>query len=340
MKGIALITGITGQDGSYMVELLLSKGYEVHGLVRRTSSNNTQRIESHKNKITLHYGDLSDSNTITGIINQVSPTEVYNLAAQSQVDTSFEMPEYTGDITGLGTVRILEAIRRNGENIKFYQASTSELFGNQPAPQNESTVFDPKSPYACAKAYAHYITRCYRESYGMYAVSSILYNHESPRRGVNFVTRKITSGIASILAGKQKELKLGNLGTMRDWGYAPEYVEAIYQIMHLQKPDDFVVGTGETHTISEFVNEAFGYVGLDQLQNVVTDQTCMRPNDVNLLKADTRKASDIFYWNPKIHFKELVRIMIDSDMKNEGLIPIGDGDRILEREFPNRWWID
>jgi GDPmannose 4,6-dehydratase len=340
MTDIVLITGITGQDGSYLTELLLAKGYEVHGIVRRTSSNNTQRVECLKNKITLHYGDLSDSNTISGIINQVSPTEVYNLAAQSQVDTSFEIPEYTGDITGLGTVRILEAIRSNGEDIKFYQASTSEMFGNQPAPQNESTPFDPRSPYACAKAYAHYVTKCYRESYGMYAVSSILYNHESPRRGTNFVTRKITSGLAAILAGKQTDLKLGNLGTMRDWGYAPEYVEAIWQIMHLQKPDDFVVGTGETHRINEFVFEAFSYAGLDPFQYIVTDKSCMRPSDVNLLKADITKASNVFYWNPKIHFKELVRIMVDSDMKLAGLNVIGEGNRILNRVFPNRWWID
>jgi GDPmannose 4,6-dehydratase len=265
----ALITGITGQDGSYLAELLLSKGYEVHGIIRRSSTFNTQRIDhiyqdpnDPKARLFLHHGDLSSTEWILSLIYSLAPDELYHLAAQSHVRVSFDVPEYTGDVTGLGTMRLLEAVRRSGCKTRFYQASSSEMFGSAPAPQNENTVFKPRSPYAAAKVYAYWMTKIYREGYGMHAANGILFNHESPRRGETFVTRKITRGVANILAGKENTLYLGNLESRRDWGYAPEYVEAMWQVVQQDTADDFVIGTGEAHSVKEFVEEAFSYAGL------------------------------------------------------------------------------
>ena len=264
----ALITGITGQDGSYLAELLLSKGYEVHGIIRRSSTFNTQRIDhiyqdpnDPKARLFLHHGDLSSTEWILSLIYTLAPDELYHLAAQSHVRVSFDVPEYTGDVTGLGTMRLLEAVRRSGCKTRFYQASSSEMFGSAPAPQNENTVFQPRSPYAAAKVYAYWMTKIYREGYGMHAANGILFNHESPRRGETFVTRKITRGVANILAGKESTLYLGNLESRRDWGYAPEYVEAMWQVVQQDTADDFVIGTGEAHSVKEFVEEAFSYAG-------------------------------------------------------------------------------
>lgn len=342
----ALITGITGQDGSYLAELLLSKGYEVHGIIRRASTFNTRRIDHiyqdpHEPgaRLFLHYGDLSNSEQLTSLIYNLQPDEVYHLGAQSHVRVSFEMPEYTGDITGLGTTRILEAIRRSGVKTRFYQAGSSEMFGAAPPPQNEETPFQPRSPYAVAKVYAHWITRIYRESYSMFACNGILFNHESPRRGETFLTRKVTRGIAHILAGKQRKLYLGNLEARRDWGYAPEYVEAMWLILQQDEPDDYVIGTGESHTVREFVEEAFSYVGLDWQEFVEIDPRYFRPLEVNYLQADPSKACQRLGWEPRITFRELVRIMVDADMEAVGLIPPGEGKRILQEKFGlwHRW---
>lgn len=341
----ALITGITGQDGSYLAEFLLSKGYEVHGLVRRTSTSNMGRIEHlyvdanmRPARLFLHYGDLSDLEQISNIVYNIKPDEIYNLGAQSHVRLSFDMPEYTGDVTGLGTTRILEAIRRSRSKIKFYQASTSEMFGLASPPQNEKTAFMPRSPYGCAKVYAHEMTRNYRDGYGIFASNGIAFNHESPRRGDIFLTRKITCAVASIIAGKQDLLYLGNLKVKRDWGYAPEYVEAMWKALQLDAPDDFVLGTGELHSADDFVDEAFSYAGLNRKIYVKIDKDFFRPTEVAELAADASKAGKRFGWGPKIGFKELVRIMVDADMRLLGLEPIGEGDRILERKFPGRWW--
>lgn len=341
----AFITGITGQDGSYLAELLLSKGYEVHGLVRRSSSLNTSRIqhlitdpEYQDGALTLHYGDLSDSEQISHIVRTVTPDEVYNLGAQSHVRVSFDTPEYTGNTTGIGTTRLLEAIRRNHQGARYYQASSSELYGSTSPPQDEESCFHPRSPYACAKLYAYWMTRNYREGYGMFACNGILFNHESPRRGETFVTRKITRGIARILSGKNKVLGLGNLDARRDWGFSPEYVECMWRILQQAAPDDFVVGTGEAHSVREFVEEAFAYTGLSQKKHLVTDQKYLRPTEVNSLVADARKAERMLGWKPVIAFRDLVRIMIDADMRAEGLEPIGEGDLILSRKMPGRWW--
>lgn len=342
----ALITGITGQDGSYLAELLLYKGYEVHGIIRRSSTFNTRRIDHiyqdpHEptTRLFLHYGDLSSTEWLSDLIFHLKPDEIYHLAAQSHVKVSFEMPEYTGDITGLGTTRILEAVRRSKVDTRFYQASSSEMFGSAPPPQNEKTPFEPRSPYAIAKVYAYWMTRVYREGYGLYACNGILFNHEGPRRGETFVTRKISWGLAHILAGKQKKLYLGNLEARRDWGYAPEYVEAMWQILQQDQPDDYVIGTGESHSIREFLEEAFSYVGLDWRNYVEIDPRYFRPLEVVHLQADTRKAQGVLGWKPRVTFRELVRIMVDADLEMVGIEPPGEGRKILEAKFDNwhRW---
>jgi GDPmannose 4,6-dehydratase len=341
----AFITGITGQDGSYLAELLLSKDYEVHGLIRRSSTFNTGRIDhiyvdphEPNARLFLHYGDLSDSEQISNILYNIKPDEVYHLGAQSHVKVSFSMPEYTGNVTAIGTVRILEAIRRSGNHIKFYQASSSEMFGRTPSPQDENSSFNPTSPYAVAKVYSYWMARNYRLGYKMFACNGLLFNHESPRRGEIFVTRKITMGLASIIAKKQNFLYLGNLEPKRDWGFAPEYVEIMWQILQQKKPDDFVVGTGEQHSVKEFVQEAFSYAGLDWKKYTRTDKKYFRPTETEDLAANSSKIKKLLGWEPKIRFKELVKIMVDADMRKIGLAPIGEGDKILNRKFPNRWW--
>ncbi len=338
----ALITGITGQDGSYLAELLLSKGYEVHGLIRRASTFNTARIDHlyvdpHQlgARLFLHYGDLADGAQLTNLIYDISPDEIYHLGAQSHVRVSFDTPEYTGDITALGTTRILEAIRMSGIKAKFYQASSSEMFGNAPPPQNENTPFRPRSPYAVAKVYAYWMTVNYREGYNLFACNGVQFNHESPRRGQTFVTRKITRAIAEILAKRQQYLYLGNLEAKRDWGYAPEYVEAMWLMLQQDKPDDFVIGTGECHSVKEFVEEAFGYVGLDWKEYVKIDPQYFRPTEAELLLADPAKAREKLGWKPKVSFKELVRIMVDADMEVLGLKCLGQGEAILAKHGLN-----
>ncbi|MCD6152680.1 MAG: GDP-mannose 4,6-dehydratase [Syntrophobacterales bacterium] len=335
----AIITGITGQDGSYLAEFLLSKGYEVHGLIRRASSFNTSRIDhiyqdSHLPdvKMYLHYGDLSDSGQLTNLIYNVQPDEIYHLGAQSHVRVSFDMPEFTGDITGLGTARFLEAIRRSGIKTKFYQASSSEMFGSAPPPQNESSPFRPRSPYAAAKVYAYWMVRNYKEAYNMFATNGILFNHESPRRGETFVTRKITRGLVNILAGKEKKIYLGNLDARRDWGYAPEYVEAMWLMLQQDKPEDYVIGTGESHSVKEFLEEVFNYAGLDWKEYVEIDSRYFRPTEVEFLLADASKAKEKLKWNAKVTFNELARIMVDCDMELGGLEPVGAGKKILEEK--------
>lgn len=365
----ALITGITGQDGSYLAELLLSKGYEVHGIIRRASSFNTHRIDHiyvdpHEKgaKLFLHYGDLSDRGVLTDIIWNIKPDEIYHLGAQSHVKVSFDIPEYTGDITGLGTIRILEAIRRSGVNAKFYQASSSEMFGAAPPPQNENTPFYPRSPYAASKVYAYWITVNYREAYNIFACNGILFNHESPRRGETFVTRKITRAIANILSGKQKRLYLGNLYAKRDWGYAPEYVEMMWLMLQQDKPDDYVVGTGESHTIKEFLTKAFEYAGVElefkgsgteekayvkslapkwenrlKIGDIIVeiDPKYFRPTEVDFLQADITKAKKKLGWQPRTTFEELVMIMVDYDMLQNGLQPPGKGIEISKNRGYN-----
>lgn len=338
----ALITGITGQDGSYLAEFLLSKGYEVHGIIRRASTFNTGRIDHiytdpHKSgvRLLLHYGDLSDSSELTNLIYNIKPDEIYHLGAQSHVRVSFDMPEYTGDITGLGTTRILEAIRRSGVKCKFYQASSSEMYGDAPAPQNEDTPFRARSPYAAAKIYSYWMVRNYREGYKLFACNGILFNHESPRRGETFVTRKITRGLARILAGKDKKLYLGNLEARRDWGYAPDYVEAMWMMLQQDEPDDYVIGTGETHSVKEFLEEVFKYAGLDWKEYVEIDQRYFRPTEVELLLADASKAKKVLGWEPRINFEELVKIMVDSDMELMGLDSSGEGKKILKERGIN-----
>jgi len=314
----AFITGITGQDGSYLAELLLNKGYEVHGIMRRSSSNNTTRIDHIRNKIILHYGDLSDSERIQTILKTISPDEIYNLAAQSHVKVSFDNPVYTGDITGLGTTRILEAIRGVCPHSKFYQASSSEMFGSSPPPQNENTPFAPRSPYGCAKLYSYWMTRNYRDGYNLFACNGILFNHESPRRGEEFVTKKITMGIANILFGNQRMIELGNISAKRDWGYAPEYVEIMWKMLQQKEPDDYVIGTGETHTIQDFLVKAFEYAGMIWENHVKTTDIHYRPNEVDILCADPTKAKNELGWSPKTTFNDLVKIMVDADIDNIG----------------------
>jgi GDPmannose 4,6-dehydratase len=318
----ALVTGITGQDGSYLAELLLSKGYEVHGIIRRASTFNTDRIDHlyqdpHINdvRLFLHYGDIADAANLSKLVSSIEPEEIYHLAAQSHVRVSFDIPEYTGDVTAIGTVRILEAIRQTGLKAKFYQASSSEMFGNvREAPQSETTRFTPGSPYAAAKVYAYWITINYRESYGLFASNGILFNHESPRRGETFVTRKITRSLARIAAGLQDKLYLGNLDAKRDWGYAKEYVEAMWLMLQQQQADDYVIAAGEAHSVREFLEEAFSYAGLDWRKHVEIDPKYFRPVEVDLLLGDPRKAKEKLGWEAKTKFKELVRLMVDADM--------------------------
>lgn len=360
----ALITGITGQDGSYLAEFLLSKGYQVHGMIRRSSTFNTHRIDhvyvdphNPEARLFLHYGDLSDSGQLVSIMYDVQPHEIYHLGAQSHVRVSFDMPEYTGDITALGTTRILEAIRRTGIKTKFYQASSSEMFGSAPAPQSEQTPFHPRSPYAVAKVYAYWMTVNYREAYDLFACNGILFNHESPRRGETFVTRKITRGLAHLLAGKSKKLYLGNLNARRDWGFAPEYVEMMWLMLQADKPDDYVVGTGESHSVREFVEKAFNYVGVEiewqgqgqQEKGIVRsvdrvwsdllrsgdvvieiDPKYFRPTEVEHLQADITKAKKKLGWEPRTTFSELVWIMVDYDMKLLNLPAPGKGFQVCE----------
>jgi GDPmannose 4,6-dehydratase len=360
----ALITGITGQDGSYLAEFLLSKGYEVHGIIRRASTFNTQRIDhiyvdphTPGARLFLHYGDLSDAGQLTNIIYNIKPDELYHLGAQSHVRVSFDIPEYTGDITALGTTRILEAIRRSGVKTKFYQASSSEMFGASPPPQNEKTPFYPRSPYAAAKVYAYWMTVNYREAYKLFACNGILFNHESPRRGETFVTRKITRALAHILAGKQKKLYLGNLNARRDWGFAPEYVEAMWLMLQQDEPDDYVIGTGESHSVREFVEKAFSYAGIEiewkgngiEEKGIVKsvsekwdrilkpgqviieiDPKYFRPTEVEHLQADISKARKKLGWEPRTTFEELVKIMVDYDMMLLELEPPGEGIKLCQ----------
>jgi GDPmannose 4,6-dehydratase len=373
----ALITGITGQDGSYLTEFLLSKGYEVHGLIRRASTFNTGRIDhiytdphQPSTRLFLHYGDLCDSGQLSYLVYNIQPNEIYNLAAQSHVRVSFDMPEYTGESTGLGVARLLEAIRRSGISTKFYQASSSELFGATPPPQNEKTPFYPRSPYAAAKIYAYWMTVNYREGYNLFACNGILFNHESPRRGETFVTRKITKALTNIVDGKQEKLYLGNMDAKRDWGFAPEYVEMMWLMLQQQEPDDYVVGTGKSHTVREFVELAFSYAGIglawqgsgsdekgvidsidgDRISAVLCgrddkhlrigrpvvdiDPRYFRPTEVDHLQADISKARKQLHWEPRISFEELVTIMVDYDFKALGLTPPGQGmQSCVEKDF-------
>ena len=348
-----LITGITGQDGSYLAEFLLEKGYEVHGLIRRASTFNTERLDhiyadphDLKAKLFLHYGDITDSGQLTNLIYNIQPDEIYHLAAQSHVRVSFDMPEFTGDVTGIGTTRLLESIRRSGIKTKFYQASSSEMFGDSPPPQNEETPFRPRSPYGAAKVYAYWMVRNCREGYGMFTVNGILFNHESPRRGETFVTRKITRALARIKLGLQDKLYLGNFEAKRDWGYAPDFVEAMWLMLQQDSPDDYVIATGETHSVREFVNLAFYHAGIElewrgsgsdekgfvkslasNLQPLTSnlnvgddlieiDPRYFRPLEVEFLQGDANKARTKLGWEPKVRFKELAKIMVDADMKN------------------------
>jgi GDPmannose 4,6-dehydratase len=317
----AFITGITGQDGSYLAELLLSLGYEVHGLIRRASTFNTTRIDhlyrdphTPGNRLTLHYGDLTDGSRLVTLLGTIAPHEVYNLAAQSHVRVSFEEPEYTGDVTGLGSVRLLEAVRLAGIECRYYQASSSEMYGSTPPPQNESSPFAPRSPYGAAKAYAHWMTRNYREAFGMYAVNGILFNHESPRRGETFVTRKITRAVARIAVGLQRELYLGNLDAVRDWGYAPEYVYAMWRMMQHDTPMDYVIATRTAYTVRDFLAFAFEHVGLDWRKYVRFDERYLRPTEVDALIGDYALAERELGWKPTVRAPELARIMVDHDL--------------------------
>lgn len=333
----ALITGITGQDGSYLAELLLNKDYEVHGIIRRASSFNSARIDhlyqdphTRGVKLFLHYGDLSDSVNLVKMLYDLKPDEIYHLGAQSHVRVSFDIPEYTADITGVGTIRILEAIRETGRNPRFYQASSSEMYGKvAEIPQRETTPFHPRSPYGVSKVFAYWATVNYRESYNLFACNGILFNHESPRRGETFVTRKITRAVAHIKLGLQKKLYLGNLDAQRDWGYAPEYCEAMWQMLQQERPDDYVIATGETHSVKEFCAEAFGRAGLDWNEYVEIDKRYFRPAEVDLLIGDASKAKKVLGWIPKTRFKDLVTLMVDADVKTlqdqlAGKVPMVD----------------
>lgn len=337
----ALITGITGQDGSYLAELLLSKGYEVHGVIRRSSTFNTGRIDhlyrdphnGEKVRLFLHYGDILDASNLVTLILDLQPDEVYHMAAQTHVRVSFDMPEYTGDVTGLGTVRILEAVRKSGVPAKFYQASSSEMFGSAPSPQSEDTPFEPQSPYAAAKLYSYWVARMYREAYGIFASNGILFNHESPRRGETFVTRKITRALSRIVQGTQKHLYLGNLDAKRDWGYTPDFVEGMWMMLQQDTPEDYVLGTGEAHSVREFLDEAFGYADLDWEKHVRIDPRYYRPLEVDHLLADASKAEKDLGWKPRVQFRDLVRIMVDADLELLGLTSKGEGRKIVEEKF-------
>jgi GDPmannose 4,6-dehydratase len=326
----ALITGVTGQDGSYLAELLLEKGYEVHGVIRRASTFNTGRIDHlyrdpHQPGTTFftHYGDLADPVVLTRLVHDLAPDEIYHLGAQSHVRVSFQIPEYTLDVSGLGTLRMLEAIRDSGVQTRFYQASSSEVFGSTPPPQSEDSAFEPRSPYAIAKATAHWTTVNYREAYGLFAVNGILFNHESPRRGETFVIRKITRAAARIRAGLEEKLFLGNLDARRDWGYAPEYVEAMWRMLQLDEPDDFVIATGESHSVREAVEIAFARAGLDPADHVEIDTRYYRPTEVDDLRGDASKARRELGWEPKVGFRELVELIVDADLEAVGLQPGG-----------------
>jgi GDPmannose 4,6-dehydratase len=311
----ALIIGITGQDGSYLAELLLAKGYEVHGVVRRASSFNTGRIDHILDRVTLHYGDLVDSSSLNAVLRAAQPDEIYNLGAQSHVLVSFETPEYTTDVNAGGVIRLLEALRNSGLKSRFYQASTSELYGKvEEIPQTERTRFHPRSPYGCAKAYAYYVTQNYREAYGMYCCNGILFNHESPRRGENFVTRKITRAVGRIVTGAQKKLALGTLDAKRDWGYAPDYVEGMWRMLQQEAPDDYVLATGESRSVGEFLDRAFKRVGLDWTKYVETGARQIRPAEVDLLLGDPSKAKRELKWEPNVTFDRLVDLMVDADV--------------------------
>jgi GDPmannose 4,6-dehydratase len=315
----ALITGITGQDGSYLAELLLEKGYEVHGLVRRSSSFNTWRIDHVRDRLVLHYGDLVDQNSLVRALEALEPDEVYNLASQSHVKVSFEMPEYTTDVTALGVLRLLDAVRDLGLKARVYQAGSSEMFGLvQETPQTEKTPFHPRSPYGVSKVYGHWLSINYREGYGMHVSNGILFNHESPRRGENFVTRKITMSVAAIKQGREKELRLGNLDAQRDWGYAKDYVDAMWRILQQEQPSDYVIATGETHSVREFCEEAFGCVGLDWKDFVKVDPKYFRPAEVDVLLGDASKARRELGWKPRVTFKELAKLMVEADLESAG----------------------
>ncbi len=341
----ALLTGITGQDGSYLSELLLERGYEVHGIIRRTSTFNTDRIDHiyedphvEGARLFLHYGDLNDGTTLRRILEAVQPTEIYNLGAQSHVRVSFDAPEYTVDTVGTGTLRLLEAVRdyqqRTGIQVRFYQAGSSEMFGLvQAVPQTETTPFYPRSPYACAKVFAHWITVNYRESYDLFACNGILFNHESPRRGETFVTRKITRALARIVAGQQKKLYLGNLDAKRDWGYAKDYVQAMWLMLQQEQPDDYVIATGETHSIREFLDVAFRYVNLDWQDYVEFDERYLRPTEVELLIGDPAKAKQALGWEPSVTFEQLVNLMVEADLKALGLVPLNGSVQQINQEF-------
>ncbi|GAB2934976.1 GDP-mannose 4,6-dehydratase [Rhodococcus aerolatus] len=318
----ALITGITGQDGSYLAELLLGKGYEVHGLIRRASTFNTARLDhlyvdphDPDPRLILHYGDLSDGARLVTLMAQIHPDEVYNLAAQSHVRVSFDEPEHTGDTTGIGSIRLLEAVRLAGVDCRYYQASSSEMFGASPPPQHEETPFYPRSPYGAAKVYSYWVTKNYREAYGMFAVNGILFNHESPRRGETFVTRKITRSVARIKAGKERHLYMGNIDAVRDWGYAPEYVEGMWRMLQAEAPDDYVLATGGSYTVRDFLRIAFEHVGLDWEEHVRFDERYLRPTEVDALIGDAGKAKNDLGWVPSVHTPELARIMVDADVE-------------------------
>ena len=337
MTRSALVTGITGQDGSYLAELLLSKGYDVHGIVRRSSSINTRRIDHlyedphvQDARLHLHYGDLSSAQRLAALVSDIRPDEVYNLGAQSHVMVSFDMPEYTADITGLGTLRLLDAVRAHAPDARFYNAATSEMFGESPPPQSEATILAPQSPYAAAKVFSTSMTSIYRDGYGLHASSGILFNHESPRRGETFVSRKITRAIAAILAGQQDTLYLGNLEARRDWGYAPEYVEAMWLMLQQETAGDYVIGTGESHTVREFAEAAFSYAGLDHEKHVEIDPKYFRPLDVEHLRSDPGLAKEKLGWSASVTFGDLVKIMVDADMEGLGLDSLGEGKRLVE----------
>jgi GDPmannose 4,6-dehydratase len=334
----ALITGVTGQDGSYLAEFLLYKGYEVHGIIRRASTFNTDRI-SHlyvdprsgkETRFFIHYGDLADTGQLTHLIYELQPDEIYHLGAQSHVRISFDMPEYTGDTTGLGTLRVLEALRKSGSKALFYQASSSEMFGDAPPPQSETTPLRPRSPYAAAKAFSYWTTVNYREAYSIFASNGILFNHESPRRGETFVTRKITRALARIKAGLDEKVFLGNLEAKRDWGFAPEYVECQWLMLQQDRPDDYVIGTGECYSVRDFVEAAFGYLDMDWHDYVEIDPAYYRPTEIDILRADIGKAKRQLGWTPRISFQDLVWILVDADFRNLDLEPPGKGEKVLK----------
>ena len=340
MNKKALITGITGQDGSYLTELLLAKKYEVHGIIRRSSTFNTGRLDhiyqdphDPNPNLKLHYGDITDLGSLTKVISQINPDEIYHLAAQSHVQVSFQIPDYTGNTTGLGTTRILEAIREHCPNVKFYQASSSEMFGNIPPPQNELSSFEPRSPYAAAKLHSYWISNIYREAYGLQVCNGILFNHESPRRGGTFVTKKIAKAVANIVAGNQKLLFLGNLDSARDWGYAPEYVEAMWMMMQETELSNYVIGTGHSYKVREFVSKSFDYVGLDWNKFVKIDPRYFRPVEVDNLCADSKKAKVNLNWNPKINLDGLVSIMIDAELEDLSQPSPALGKELLDKHF-------